>query len=229
MRPITERLSTVIKFLVITDALVYAFYLFASPQVKQFMAEHLAISRGILSGEIWQPLTALFIHSSFLNFFFNMVGLWFVGATVERHVGTRKFLAIFLITGVVANLVIVGWSVMTGFWPPADGCGSAVIALYVAFGTIYDRTPVRVLGALVLEARVMTWILMGFVALMDLASGIHAYLMAHLVAMLMGYLMVGGRGEGLKRLWGSARAKRVRRRYQVLEGGRRGTRPEDLN
>jgi hypothetical protein len=46
---------------------------------------------------------------------------------------------------------------------------------------------------------------------------------------LRGYVMVGGRGQGLKRLWGSARAKRVRRRYQVLEGGRRGAKPEDLN
>jgi membrane associated rhomboid family serine protease len=229
MRPITERLSQAIKVLVIANALVYAFYLFANNDWRAFLFEHLAISRRILAGELWQPLTALFVHSDFLNFFFNMLGLWFVGATIERQVGTRRFLTMFFLIGVVANLVIVGWSVMTHVWPPAGGCGSAVIALYVAFGTIYDRTPSRVMGGLVLEARVMTAILMGFVVLMDLASRVWAYLFAHLVAMLMGYLMAGGRGEGIKRLWGTARAKRVRRRYQVLEGGRRGSKPQDLN
>jgi membrane associated rhomboid family serine protease len=229
MRPITERLSQVIKVLVIVNALVYAFYLFASPEWRQFISEHLGLSRRILAGEAWQPLTALFVHTDILNFFFNVLGLWFVGATIERHLGTRRFLAMFFVIGVVANLAFIGWCALTGFWPPASGCGSAVIALYVAFGTIYDRTPTRVMGGLVLEARTMTAILMGFVLLMDLASGMRAYVVAHLVAMLMGYLMAGGRGETLRRRWGSARAKRVRRRYQVLEGGRRGAKPEDLN
>jgi rhomboid family protein len=228
MRPITDRLSPVIKFLVIANTLVFVFYLFAK-NWREFMAQHLAISERILAGEIWQPVTALFVHVDPLSFFFNMLGLWWGGATVERHVGTRWFLVIYFLTGVVANLVIVGWSVWAGFWPPATGCGSSVIALYVAIGTIYDRQPMRILGNLVLEARIFIAILMGFVVLMDLASGVRAYLVAHLAVMLMGYLMAGGRGEWLKRRWGSARAKRVRRRYQVIEGGRRGTRPEDLN
>jgi rhomboid protease GluP len=229
MRPITERLSRVITVLVVANALVYAFYLFASPELRVRMVEHLAVGPLFLAGEFWQPLTALFVHSDFLSFFFNMLGLWFVGATIEGQLGTRRFLTMFFVIGVVANLAIVGWSFMTHFWPPALGCGSSVIALYVAFGTIYDRAPTRVLGSLVLEARIMTAILIGFVVVTDIASGIFAFLVAHLVAMLMGYVMVGGRGQGLKRLWGSARAKRVRRRYQVLEGGRRGAKPEDLN
>jgi len=228
MRPITERLSPVIKFLVIANTLVFVFYLFAT-NWREFMVQHLAVSERILAGEIWQPFTALFFHVDPLSFFFNMLGLWWGGATIERQVGTRWFLTIFFVTGVIANLVIVGWSVWTGFWPSAIGCGSSLIAVYVAFGTIYDRQPIRMLGNLVLEARIFIAILMGFVVLMDLASGVRAYLVSHLVVMLMGYLMAGGRGEWLKRLWGSARAKRVRRRYQVIEGGRRGTRPEDLN
>jgi membrane associated rhomboid family serine protease len=228
MRPITERLSPVIKFLVIASSLVFAFYVFAKP-LRELMAQHLGVSPRILAGEIWQPVTALFFHSDPLSWFLNMVGLWWAGATIERQLGTRRFLTIFFASGVVANLVIVGWSVWTGYWPPAAGCGSALIAVYVALGTIFDRTMMRIWGGLALEARTFTAILMGFVVVMDVAMGAWAFLFAHLVAMLMGYLMAGGRGEAIHRLWGSARAKRVRRRYQVLEGGRRGTRPEDLN
>jgi hypothetical protein len=49
------------------------------------------------------------------------------------------------------------------------------------------------------------------------------------VAIVIAYVMSGGRGEAVRRYWGGARAKRSRRRYQVLEGGRRGPPPQDLN
>jgi membrane associated rhomboid family serine protease len=228
MRPITERLSPVIKFLIIAEALVYAFYVFADDW-RGFIELHLGMSPRLLKGEFWQPLTSQFVHYDPLNFFMNIVGLWWVGATIERDLGTRRFLIVFFVTGAVANLVFAAWCAGTGGWLPVSGCGSSVIALVVVFGTIHDRTHVRVLGGLVLEARIVAAIIAGFAVLVDVAQRIWSILAAHLAAMLLGYLMAGGRGEGLKRLWGSARAKRVRRRYQVLEGGRRGGRPEDLN
>ena len=82
---------------------------------------------------------------------------------------------------------------------------------------------------LVLEARVFTLILIGFVVVMDVGQMLWAMLGGHLVAMVLAYLMAGGRAEDLKRLWGSLRAKRVRRRYQVLEGGRGHRKPPYLN
>lgn len=229
MRPITDRLSPVIKFLVVSSLLIFLFYVFAPANLRTFIALHLSLNPMVLAGDFWQPATALFIHTDPISFIFNMIGLWFVGADLERQLGTRRFLSMFFLIGIASHLVIVAW--MLGFGTPlgAAGCGASLIALFTAFGTLYDRTPVRFFGALVLEARTLTAIMMGFIVLMDIAQRAWGLLVSHLVAMLMGYVTVGGRGEGLKRLWSSAHAKRVRRRYQVLEGGRRGTRPEDLN
>src|SRR5205809_494316 len=84
MRPITDRLSPVIKFLVISNALLFVYYLFARGS-QDFIRLHLALSPRLLAGEIWQPVTSLFVHVDALNFCFNMLGLWFVGATIERH------------------------------------------------------------------------------------------------------------------------------------------------
>src|SRR4051812_23541132 len=89
MRPITERLSPVIKFLVIADALLYAFYIFVE-KAQPFFDQHLALTLATLSGEAWQPLTSLFVHVRFITFLFNVIGLWFVGATIEHQVGTRR-------------------------------------------------------------------------------------------------------------------------------------------
>jgi membrane associated rhomboid family serine protease len=228
MRPITERLTQAVKLLVIADAVLF-FLAVLVPPANQFFKEHLALGPGFMAGELWQPFTALFIHLDPLSFFLNMVGLWFVGASLERTSGTRKFLAYFFIPGVLANVVmgVVAWLLRT---PQLyAGCGNAVMGLFVAFGTIFDRAPARILGGLVLEARVLTAILVGFALLADSIRGAWAWLAGDIAAVLVSYVMAGGRGEGLRRMWGGMRAKRSRRRYQVLEGGRRGPKPGDLN
>jgi membrane associated rhomboid family serine protease len=228
MRPITERLSPVIRFLVMANALLYAFFVLVD-KAQPFIREHLALTMATLSGEVWQPLTSLFVHIDFISFLFNMVGLWFVGATVERQVGTRRFLTIFFAGGIVANVVMVLMSAWLRMPIISAGCGSAVLTLFIAFGTIFDRQPARIMGGLVLESRIFTWILVGFTILMDVVSAVWPALVAHIVAMLLGYVMVGGRGERLRRYFSGARAKRSRRRYQVLEGGRGHEKPPVLN
>jgi membrane associated rhomboid family serine protease len=224
MRPITERLSPVIRFLVIAEALVFAFFLVVK-QAQPFFREHLALTLATLAGEPWQPLTSLFVHIDPISILFNLVGLWFAGATIERQVGTRRFLTIFFLSGLVSNAVMVLAAAALHAPFISAGCGSAVLALYISFGTIFVREPVRFFGALVLESRVLTWILIAFVVLVDLFSAAWSALAAHLVAMLLGYAMVGGRGQGLHRWLTGARARSSRRRYQVLEGGRHGKPP----
>jgi membrane associated rhomboid family serine protease len=228
MRPITDRLTQAVKVLVIADTLLFFFAVFVE-RAHQFFRDHLAVGPGFMAGELWQPLTALFVHLDPLSFLFSMLGLWFVGASIERTWGTRRFLALFLVTGVVSNVVIgvVAWLLRTP--QPSAGCGNAVLGLFVAFGTIFDRTPARLLGALVLEARVVAALLVGFALLVNITQGAWAWAAGDVTAALISYVMAGGRGEGLRRMWGGMRAKRSRRRYQVLEGGRRGPKPNDLN
>ena len=228
MRPITDRLSPVTKYLLIASTFIYLFYVVVR-ESQPVIVSRLALGPRVLQGDFWQPLTALLVHLDFLSFLFNMIGLWFAGGPLEKQLGRRRFISVFFLVGVVSNGVLAAWMWFFGTPLLAAGCGSSLIALYMAFGTIYDRSPMSFFGTMVVEARVITAILMAFVVLANVVRRNWPMLVADLVAMLMGYLMAGGRGEGLKRLWSSAHAKRVRRRYQVLEGGRRGTKPKDLN
>jgi membrane associated rhomboid family serine protease len=228
MRPITERLSQAVKVLVIADAVLFFFAVLVEP-ARTFFKEHLALTPGTLTGEVWQPVTALFIHLDVLSFFLNMVGLWFVGASLERTMGTRKFLAIFFVPAVAANVVAVLVAALLHSPQLYSGCGIAVMALFVAFGTLFDRAPARILGGLVLEARVLTAILVGFSLLADIVRATWPMLAADITAVIVAYVMCGGRGEDLRRLLGGMRAKRSRRRYTVLEGGRKGPKDQDLN
>ena len=144
--PIAERLTPAIKTLVIAEALLYFFYL-AVRAARPAMEAHLALGPRLFVGEVWQPLTSLFVHFDFLGFFFNVLGIWFVGALVENSLGTRRFLSLFFVAGILSNLTIAGISHVRPYraGDVFDGCSLAVLALFVAVGRIYGRQSLQVL------------------------------------------------------------------------------------
>ena len=87
-RRVTERLSPTITTLVVVNALAFAFFHVVGPS-KMFIAEHLALGpMALAGGELWQLVTSLFVHlDDAASFFFGLLGLWFVGATLERELG----------------------------------------------------------------------------------------------------------------------------------------------
>lgn len=47
----------------------------------------------------WQLLTHMFMHGNFWHLFFNMYSLFIFGSTVERTIGTKKFLILYFVAG----------------------------------------------------------------------------------------------------------------------------------
>ena len=48
---------------------------------------------------VWQIVTHMFMHGSFMHIFFNMFALWMFGTAIERIWGSKRFLIYYLITG----------------------------------------------------------------------------------------------------------------------------------
>lgn len=72
--------------------------------------KHLALSRdGLLHGKIWQLLTFQFLHSAPWpwHVLFNCLGLYFFGRRVEETLGSRKFLTLYLLSGVIGGILQV--------------------------------------------------------------------------------------------------------------------------
>ena len=67
-----------------------------------------------------------------------------------------------------------------------------MLALFVAFGRMYDRSPAQVLGGLVMQARHLALLLVGFAVVVDLARGDWASLAATLVASASASCCAGG-------------------------------------
>jgi len=59
----------------------------------------------ILQGQVWRLFTPIFLHGSILHIGFNMYALFYIGPTLERFYGRRRFLGLFLLSGFAGNVI----------------------------------------------------------------------------------------------------------------------------
>lgn len=55
----------------------------------------------------WRFVTAIFLHGDISHLLFNLLALALFGSVLERMIGSRRFLLVFFVTGILANLISV--------------------------------------------------------------------------------------------------------------------------
>jgi len=92
----------VVKNLLIINGIFFlATLIFEQPgkQLSDYLGAHYFDSPKF---RIWQPITYMFMHGSFMHLFFNMFGLFMFGGILEHKWGAKKFINFYLITGLGA-------------------------------------------------------------------------------------------------------------------------------
>lgn len=59
--------------------------------------------------QLWRFFTSIFLHGSLLHLLYNLFALALFGSILEKLVGGRKFLVIFFISGILANIIAVNF------------------------------------------------------------------------------------------------------------------------
>jgi len=59
----------------------------------------------IMQGQVWRLLTPIFLHGSIIHIAVNMYALFYIGPTLERFYGRRRYLALFLLSGFAGNVL----------------------------------------------------------------------------------------------------------------------------
>jgi len=59
----------------------------------------------ISEGEYWRLVTPIFMHASFTHILFNVFTLIIIGPGIESLAGTRRFALLFLLSGILANVL----------------------------------------------------------------------------------------------------------------------------
>jgi len=104
-------------------------------------------------GEIWRFITPIFLHGGGGHLLYNMFALALFGSVLERVIGSKRFLIVFFITGIFANLLSVS------FYNSSLGASGAIMG---------------VIGALVIMRPGMTVWAFGMPMPMFIAAGLWA-------------------------------------------------------
>ncbi len=97
--------ASAIRILVIVCVVLFAITFFV-PGLKMGMFEALALYYPANDKfRIWQFVTNIFMHGSFMHIFFNMYALWAFGSPLEQMWGRNKFLTFFFLSGIGAAII----------------------------------------------------------------------------------------------------------------------------
>lgn len=66
---------------------------------------HFSTQKAFLEIQVWRFVTFQFLHANVVHIFFNMFGLYIFGGVVERYLGSRRYLAYYLVTGIFGGLL----------------------------------------------------------------------------------------------------------------------------
>lgn len=101
----------------------------------------------------WQPFTYQFVHGSFGHLLSNMIGLAFFGIAVERKVGSKEFLLLYLLSGTLCGLFSFLIYIATGTWYVfLMGASGAVFAILLAYAILYPDSTIFIWGIVPIPA-----------------------------------------------------------------------------
>lgn len=134
------RNTPAVLVLIVTNVLAFLFEMSAGdwndPQVLHRIGA-LEPYVVVAQAEYWRLFTALFLHGGFLHLGFNLFALYVLGPPLERAIGTTRFAACYLISGLASSAGVVALTV-TGLVQVAQvigasGCIMGVVGAWAGF------------------------------------------------------------------------------------------------
>jgi membrane associated rhomboid family serine protease len=174
------------------------------------LANRMVLTPVYFPREPWTLVTYMFLHGSVTHLLFNMLSLFFFGPRVEARLGSRHFLGLYLMSGIMGGILSI---VFTPRVPGVIGASGAVFGVTLAFARYWPRDQIYIWGILPVEARWLV-IIMTALSLFGARSGADGIAhFAHLGGFLGGYLYLRWaeiRSSGRKfRVMSSPQPKRV--------------------
>ncbi len=127
--------------LIVLNTLIFALTCNGHLQVRESVVQRFAFTH--MSFSPLTLLTAMFLHGSPLHLIGNMLFLWIFGSAVEGRLRPLRFLAVYLFTGIVGDLLS---DFVMGLVNPDVynlGASGAIMGLAGAYLYLFPYTPIR--------------------------------------------------------------------------------------
>jgi len=139
MRMVFPRVTPAVKWLLIINVVVYFAQILGADAIllSAFAVRLDPLSRVL---QVWRLVTYQFLHGGTLHILFNMLGLFFLGPTLERHWGSKRFLIFYLSCGAAGGLFYI-LLVATKFLSPLPmiGASGAILGVLAACAILFPQ------------------------------------------------------------------------------------------
>src|SRR5213596_3805496 len=99
----------------------------------------------VVQHESWRLCTALFLHRGFFHLLFNVFALYVLGPPLERSIGTMRFVACYLISGLASGVGVVGLTLVALTQPGqligASGSIMGIVGAWAGFLMRHRHAP----------------------------------------------------------------------------------------
>lgn len=171
----------------------------SSPHCDETVCRFIALTPVmVIAGQyLWTFVTSMFMHAGLGHLFVNMISLMFIGNFVEKLIGKKRFIWLYLGGGLFAGLffVLIALASGTNLNVYAVGASGAIFALGGLLAVLTPRLPVLVFFVIPMPM----WAAMGFLMFglwaLSLGLGLPIGNTAHLGGLIVGL----GYGFYLKR------------------------------
>lgn len=187
-----------VKSLIILNVIIFILSYLMPSSVDTFACYNVSSPKF----SFYQSFTSMFFHGGFLHLLFNMIVLWSFGNSLENIIGTKKFLLIYFISGLVSG---VFWMFLGTV--PAVGSSGALCGLVSAFVFVSPESTVMLFFIIPVKIKKLVYGFALFSFIFGLLSLIHPYFgfgvghFAHLGGLIGGYLIT--------KYWGSLKKIRT--------------------
>ena len=117
----------------------FIFVIFLFQQLPNFTDSFILDNR-LITVKPWTLLTAIFLHANISHLFYNLFALALFGFILENIIGTRKFLILFFVAGLIASIVSLP------FYDRALGASGAIFGIIGMLGMLRPKLMVWVYG-----------------------------------------------------------------------------------
>jgi len=102
---------------------------------------------GLKHWHLWQLFTFQFMHGGVLHLVLNCWGLFIFGREVEHYIGARKFIVLYLSSGIAGGLL---QELAAYFWPmyfgsAVVGASAGILGVVAAFATLFPERVITML------------------------------------------------------------------------------------
>jgi len=146
----------------------------------------------VLGGQWWRLSSAMFLHGGFIHLVFNGYAIFLLGPLLERIYGSRRFLFIYMASGLASELASVLFT--EGPSVGASGALFGLLGALLVFGVKARHTvPVRVARAF--SVRLLPWVVVNLA--IGFIPGLPFDNAAHIGGLVTGAVLAVGLGSTL--------------------------------